>query len=38
MKDEMGWHRVHTGEMRYAENFLVLKPEGKKMLGRPDHR
>lgn len=33
----MGGHRVQIEGMRYAEKFVVLKPEGNRMLGRPDH-
>jgi hypothetical protein len=38
MKDGMGGHRVYMGEITHAEKSLVLKPKGKRMLGRPDHR
>jgi hypothetical protein len=38
MKDVMGGHRVNIEEMRYENKFLVLKSEGKRMLGEPDHR
>jgi hypothetical protein len=29
---------AHMGEMRNVYNFLVGKPEGKRLLARPRHR
>ena len=36
----MRWvvHVAHMGERRSAYRFLVEKPEGKRLLGRPRHR
>jgi hypothetical protein len=31
-------HVPHTGEKRNAYRFLMGKPEGKRLLGRPKHR
>jgi len=34
----MGDHVAHMGEGRFVHRFLVGKPEGKKLLGRPRRR
>jgi len=31
-------HVAHMGEMRNAYKIVILKPEGKRQLGRPGHR
>jgi hypothetical protein len=38
MKNEMGRGCGLYGEKIYAYRALVGKPEGKRLLGRPDHR
>jgi hypothetical protein len=37
-KDEMGWPFSTNGEKRNAYRLLVIKPEGKRPLGRPRRR
>jgi hypothetical protein len=31
-------HVAHMGDMRNSYRILVIKPEGKRLLGRPRHR
>jgi len=37
-KNEMGGYVAHMGARRGAYKVLVVKPEGKRPLGRPRHR
>jgi hypothetical protein len=37
-KDEMGWYVARMGEKRNVYRTLVVKPEGKRPLGRPRRR